>query len=99
MRVIYRSYYRFGGLDHSNLSSAITTEAKRNYKVDGKHPLDGYITSNESAKHVVIMIHEWWGFNNSITKTADLFSNQNLRVFVPDLYRGKPAKNAEVCFL
>jgi dienelactone hydrolase len=45
------------------------------------------------------MIHEWWGFNNSITKTADLFSNKNIRVFVPDFYRGKPAKNAEVTFI
>jgi len=40
------------------------------------------------------MIHEWWGFNTSIIKTADLFSTEKLRVFVPDLYRGAPAKNA-----
>lgn len=40
------------------------------------------------------MIHEWWGLNNSITRTADIFSNDKLRVFVPDLYRGKPAKDA-----
>lgn len=92
MRLLFRSCRNFG-LDHSNLSKAITTEAKRNYKIDLKTPLDGYLTPNE-VKHTVIMIHEWWGFNNSIVKTADLFSNKNLRVFVPDLYRGKPAKDA-----
>jgi dienelactone hydrolase len=57
--------------------------------------MEGYITENDAAKHLVIMIHEWWGFNTSITKTADLFSaKKSLRVFVPDLYRGSPAKNA-----
>jgi dienelactone hydrolase len=44
------------------------------------------------------MIHEWWGFNKSITATADLFSNPQIRVFVPDLYRGQPAIDAEVHF-
>lgn len=94
MKLLYRSYRNFG-LDHSNLSKAITTEAKRNYKVGGTAPLEGYLTPN-NAKHTVIMIHEWWGFNTSIVSTADIFANKNLRVFVPDLYRGAPAKDAEV---
>ena len=97
MRLIYRSCRNFG-LDHSNLSKAITTEAKRNYKIDGKSPLEGYLTPNK-AQHTVIMIHEWWGFNNSIVNTAQIFSNSNLRVFVPDLYRGAPAKDAEVTII
>jgi dienelactone hydrolase len=42
------------------------------------------------------MIHEWWGFNESITKTAEIFSNKNIRVFVPDLYRNEAANSAEV---
>lgn len=93
MKIFFRSVRNFG-LDHSNLSPSITTEAKRNYKIKSKDPLEGYITANDSSKHLVIMIHEWWGFNTSIIKTADLFSTQKLRVFVPDLYRGSPAKNA-----
>jgi carboxymethylenebutenolidase len=42
------------------------------------------------------MIHEWWGLNESITKTAEIFANNHIRVFVPDLYRGEAANNAEV---
>jgi dienelactone hydrolase len=44
--------------------------------------------------HAVIMVHEWWGLNKSITHTADIFSNNNIKVFVPDLYRGKAAIDA-----
>ena len=61
-----------------------------------ENPIDGYITANSDAPSTVIMIHEWWGFNKSISKTADLFSSNKLRVFVPDLYRGTPAIDAEV---
>lgn len=101
MRLIFRSRQFFAGLDHSNLSSSITTEGNRNYKINLEKgdAIDGYITSNQDAKHVVIMIHEWWGFNKSIAKTADKFASKQLRVFVPDLYRGKPAINAEVLIL
>lgn len=56
MRILYRSIARFG-LDHSNLSPPITTEATRNYKIGESNPLDGYITSNSKANHLVIMIH------------------------------------------
>jgi hypothetical protein len=55
MRLVYRSFRTFS-LDHSNLSNAITTEAKRNYKIEGKDSIDGYLTAN-NAKHTVIMIH------------------------------------------
>lgn len=43
------------------------------------------------------MIHEWWGLNKSICETADIFSNlgNKFNVFVPDLYRSKPAEDAE----
>jgi|JI6StandDraft_1071083.scaffolds.fasta_scaffold04793_3 carboxymethylenebutenolidase len=41
------------------------------------------------------MIHEWWGLNSSICQTATIFSNKKFGVFVPDLYRSQPAKDAE----
>jgi dienelactone hydrolase len=44
--------------------------------------------------HTVIMIHEWWGLNKSITQTADIFSNKSIKVFVPDFYRDKAAIDA-----
>ena len=95
MRLIHKSFSRFS-LNFSNLSKSITTEGSRNYKINMENPIDGYITANSDAPSTVIMIHEWWGFNKSISKTADLFSSNKLRVFVPDLYRGTPAIDAEV---
>lgn len=84
-------------LDFTNLAQPITTAGQKNYTIPTASPIDGYITQNHQSKsnmHSVIMIHEWWGFNKSITTTAELFSNPNIRVFVPDLYRGQPAINA-----
>ena len=40
------------------------------------------------------MIHEWWGLNKSVTETAEIFSNKNIRVFVPDLFRDEAANSA-----
>ncbi len=41
------------------------------------------------------MLHEWWGFNDSTVKTAEIFAQENISVFVPDLYRGQPAIDHE----
>jgi dienelactone hydrolase len=98
MRYIYRSFFRFS-LDHSSLKPEVTRSGLRNYKIDSKPQIEGYLTKNASSKskmHTVVMIHEWWGFNESITKTAEIFANNNIRVFVPDLYRGEAANSAEV---
>lgn len=42
------------------------------------------------------MIHEWWGLNESITRTAEVFATDKIRVFVPDLFRDEAANSAEV---
>lgn len=100
MRLAYRSLRRFG-LDHSKLSENITKEGERNYCVSKNENINGFLVNNKSD-HTVIMIHEWWGFNNSIINTAEYFAdlskknNTLLNVFIPDLYRGAPAKDAEV---
>jgi hypothetical protein len=89
MQLIYRSFARFS-LDFSKLAPPVTKTGIRNYHITATRPVDGYATANFTSKaplHTVIMIHEWWGLNQSITKTAEIFSNQNIRVFVPDLYR------------
>ena len=96
--LIRRPVFRMS-LDFNNLAQPITTPGQRNYTVPTQNPIDGYITKNHNSKnqmHSVIMIHEWWGFNKSMTTTAEVFSNENIRVFVPDLYRGQPAIDVEV---
>jgi hypothetical protein len=98
MRYLYRSVQRFS-LDHSSLNPPVVKSGIRNFKIGSSPLIEGYLTNNGKSKpkmHTVVMIHEWWGFNESITKTAEIFSNQNIRVFVPDLYRGEAANSAEV---
>jgi carboxymethylenebutenolidase len=41
----------------------------------------------------VVVIQEWWGLNAQIKKTADRLGQAGYRAIVPDLYRGKLAKN------
>lgn len=96
IRLIHRSLYRMS-LDFTKLAPPIVSPGEKNYKLQSANPIDGYMTKNSQSKeklHSVIMLHEWWGFNKSITTTAELFSNENIKVFVPDLYRGQPAVNA-----
>jgi dienelactone hydrolase len=86
-------------LDHSNLNKAITQTGTKNYHIPIKRALEGYVSKNfnQSNLHTVIMIHEWWGLNQSITQTAEIFSSKNsIRVFVPDLYKNEAANSAEV---
>jgi carboxymethylenebutenolidase len=42
----------------------------------------------------LVVIQEWWGLNDQIKKTADRFANAGFRAVVPDLYRGKLARDA-----
>jgi dienelactone hydrolase len=98
MRYIFRTLQRFS-LDHSSLKPEVTSSGLRNFKIASAPAIEGYLTKNGTSKgkmHTVVMIHEWWGFNQSITQTAEIFSSQNIRVFVPDLYRGEAANSAEV---
>jgi len=72
MRLVYKSLRRFG-LDHSTLSPPVTKSGVRNYKIKENPIIEGYLTKNSATKtkmHTAIMIHEWWGFNQSITQTA-----------------------------
>ncbi|EGR27889.1 hypothetical protein IMG5_187330 [Ichthyophthirius multifiliis] len=81
-----------------NLSQAITESGTRNYtfKVEGKEDGQGYLTQAQQETHLgIILIQEWWGHNQSICKTADKFAQKGFKVLVPDVYRGKVAKNRE----
>eukprot|EP00029_Vermamoeba_vermiformis_P008136 TRINITY_DN3721_c0_g1_i1.p1 TRINITY_DN3721_c0_g1~~TRINITY_DN3721_c0_g1_i1.p1 ORF type:complete len:218 (-),score=54.83 TRINITY_DN3721_c0_g1_i1:80-733(-) len=48
----------------------------------------------EANKSAVIVIQEWWGLNENMKKIADRFAAAGFRAVVPDLYRGKVAKDA-----
>jgi carboxymethylenebutenolidase len=43
----------------------------------------------------LVVIQEWWGLNAQIKRTGDRFAEAGFRVLVPDLYRGKLAKDGD----
>jgi carboxymethylenebutenolidase len=43
----------------------------------------------------LVVVHEWWGLNDWVKRTADRFAAQGFRVLAPDLYRGKVATTEE----
>lgn len=49
---------------------------------------------NDDVKPVVI-IHEWWGLNDQIKKTADRYASEGFAAIAPDLYRGTIAANPD----
>eukprot|EP01114_Cavostelium_apophysatum_P011626 TRINITY_DN2597_c0_g1_i1.p1 TRINITY_DN2597_c0_g1~~TRINITY_DN2597_c0_g1_i1.p1 ORF type:complete len:266 (-),score=68.57 TRINITY_DN2597_c0_g1_i1:24-740(-) len=77
---------------------SVYTAAERNvsFKVDGAEDLKGYFSPHgKDSKMGVVIIQEWWGMNQSIQHYADRFGQKGYRALVPDLYRGKVAKDHE----
>jgi carboxymethylenebutenolidase len=61
---------------------------------DGKS-CPAYLAEPESGgDRAVVVIQEWWGLNPQIKKTADRFAAAGYRALVPDLFRGKIAKDS-----
>jgi len=55
----------------------------------------GYLAGSANATIGLVVIQEWWGMNDQIKLTADRAGNEGFRALVPDLYRGKVAKNSD----
>ena len=75
------------------------TPGERNYTfpVEGKaEDGQGYFCSaGRDSKNAIILIQEWWGLNQSICKTAEIFAEQGFAVLAVDIYRGKTADSSE----
>jgi carboxymethylenebutenolidase len=64
---------------------------------------DGKMTAGYLAKPAkggdkapgLVVIQEWWGLNDQMKKVADRYAAQGYRSLVPDLYRGRVAKDAD----
>jgi len=87
---------RHGGL-RSPASADLYTAGKRNITFkSGSEEVPGfYVSKLQHAYSGVVVVPEWWGLNTSIQKTAESIGNSNFRTLVPDLYRGKVAKDNE----
>jgi carboxymethylenebutenolidase len=58
---------------------------------------DGYLALPGAGAEApgIVVIQEWWGLNEQIKKTADRFAEAGFRALVPDLFRGKLAKDMD----
>lgn len=54
----------------------------------------GYVVGDAGAPGVVL-IQEWWGLNEQMKGLADRMAKAGFRALVPDLYRGKIAKDGD----
>lgn len=65
--------------------------------VTGK-PVKGYLVRPSAAKGPlpgIIVIHEWWGLNDNIRKTADRLAGEGYEALAVDLYDGQSATTPE----
>jgi len=63
---------------------------------DGKK-VPGWLEMPVAGKNApaVVVIQEWWGLNAQIKGVADRLAKAGYRALVPDLFRGKMAKNRD----
>ncbi|MGE3674558.1 MAG: dienelactone hydrolase family protein, partial [Polyangiaceae bacterium] len=54
----------------------------------------GYVAGPAGAPGVVL-IQEWWGLNEQMKGLAERMAGAGFRALVPDLYRGKIAKDGD----
>ncbi|HEY4126752.1 MAG TPA: dienelactone hydrolase family protein [Gammaproteobacteria bacterium] len=68
------------------------------YATVGGKQVNGYLVRPSAAKGPlpgVIVIHEWWGLNDNIRKTADRLAGEGYEALAVDLYNGQSAENPD----
>ena len=54
--------------------------------------LDGYLAlPSASEGHGVLVLHAWWGLNDSVRDVCERLAESGYLAFAPDLYQGKIA--------
>jgi carboxymethylenebutenolidase len=64
------------------------------YATVGGKQVKGYLvrpTAAKGALPAIIVIHEWWGLNDNIRKTADRLAGEGYEALAVDLYNGQSA--------
>src|SRR5260221_14113923 len=55
---------------------------------------DGFLALPSTGKGPgVLVLHAWWGLNDTIKAFCDRLANDGFTAFAPDLYHGKVADN------
>jgi carboxymethylenebutenolidase len=68
------------------------------YATVGGKQVKGYLVRPSAAKGAlpgIIVIHEWWGLNDNIRKTADRLAGEGYEALAVDLYGGQSATNPD----
>jgi carboxymethylenebutenolidase len=68
------------------------------YATVGGKQVKGYLVRPSAAKGPlpgIIVIHEWWGLNDNIRKTADRLAGEGYEALAVDLYDGQSAENPD----
>ena len=60
-------------------------------KTDKGVSFKAYRTGPRGAKRGILLLHEWWGLNDSMRRWADYLGELGYRVIAIDLYNGKVA--------
>ena len=56
----------------------------------------GYLAVPESGSGPgVVVLHEWWGLDSSVTKLADAFADEGFVALAPDLYHGETTEQPD----
>ncbi|HEX4220239.1 MAG TPA: dienelactone hydrolase family protein [Acidimicrobiales bacterium] len=64
------------------------------YASNGSHA-QGYLASSDQGGPGVIVIQEYWGLIDQITRTCDRFAAEGFTALAPDLYHGKKVPLSE----
>ena len=59
----------------------------------------GYIAGPEAADKAVLLVHEYWGFNQQLKREADRLAEQGYRVLAVDLFDGRSSNDPAVADL
>jgi carboxymethylenebutenolidase len=68
------------------------------YATVGGKQVKGYLARPTAAKGPlpgIIVVHEWWGLNDNIRKTADRLAGEGYEALAVDLYGGQSAQNPD----
>ncbi|MFA5627586.1 MAG: dienelactone hydrolase family protein [Thiohalomonadaceae bacterium] len=57
--------------------------------------VETYVVGPDTARHAVLIIHDWWGVLTYNQQWADRLAELGYKVMVIDLYDGEKASNAE----
>lgn len=55
----------------------------------------GYLAEPEGEGPGVVVLHEWWGLDDSMRRMADRFAEEGFLAIVPDLFHGETAEQPD----